>query len=70
MIYDLRKKAEEELLNNLGPFWLKLLMILKLIRQVKKVEFKHQEYYGSSQRLIVQQKMKNIKKLQHMLTNF
>ena len=25
MIYDLRKKAEEELLNNLGPFWLKLI---------------------------------------------
>ena len=25
MIYDLKKRAEEELVNNLGHFWLKLI---------------------------------------------
>ena len=82
MIYDLKKRAEEELVNNLGHFWLKLIdnenggfygevtYDLKANKKSEKVEFKHLEYCGSSQRLIVQQKMKNIKKLPLMLMNF
>ena len=79
MVYELRKKAEEELLNHIAPFWLKLIdnenggfygevsYDLKINKESVKGGIQTSRILWFFSARIVQQRMKNIRRLQPYL---